>query len=116
CLSYETASLSHFNVNALAETCRLMGISFEPIFASESGFLHRDDADACEKVLDMCRHLGATEYLNPAGAAALYDENRFHTANVELQIHRYEPIIYECGSLQFEPALSILDTLMWVGI
>jgi hypothetical protein len=57
--------------------------------------------------------MGATEYLNPPGGAGLYDAACFREHGLHLTIQSFTNMTYDCGRFQYEPALSILDVMMW---
>ncbi len=69
-----------------------------------------------EKIIDLCRRLSATRYINPIGGKALYDKERFAREGVAL--HFLEPLIvpYRQRSDGFVPSLSIIDVLMYNGM
>jgi len=63
--------------------------------------------------LRISEALGASEYINPPGGEALFDKARFEAAGIKLTIQRFENMSYPCAPYSFEPALSIIDVLMW---
>jgi hypothetical protein len=68
-----------------------------------------------ERVLDICRQEGASDYYNLTGGKHLYDRNTF--ARSSIRLHFIEPngsIQYMQGKRQaFIPRLSMLDVLMY---
>ena len=57
--------------------------------------------------------LGADEFINPPGGAHLYDPQRFKALGVKLAFQSFTNMIYDTGGYNFEPALSIIDVMMW---
>jgi len=70
-----------------------------------------------ERLLQICRRLGATDYLSPAGAEAYLLEDRFmDQGDVRLWIQRFVPQPYEQpGTSTFIPYLSAIDLLAHHG-
>jgi hypothetical protein len=67
-----------------------------------------------EKILDICRILGADRYINPRNGVELYDSARFVDANVDLKfIHMDEIRFPQLNPDIFVPDLSIIDVLMF---
>jgi hypothetical protein len=98
-------SLVALNSAALRVTCEYLSIDFDYVICSEleldlSGIEH-----AGQWALRISRQLDATEYLNPAGGAALFQPAEFEAAGIRLRFLDLAPI--------FVPSLSILDVLMW---
>lgn len=68
-------------------------------------------------VLNICRELGATEYLSGKGAAAYQDPAHFEKSGIGLRYQTYRPVEYpQCHStLGFVPDLSALDLILNCG-
>ena len=69
-----------------------------------------------ERVLAVCKALGADQYVNASGGRVLYDKEHFAVKGVELSFLESEPLIYSQGKTPFQADLSIIDVLMWNGI
>jgi hypothetical protein len=65
------------------------------------------------RVLDICRRVGATEYVNPPGGAELYSRDEFAAAGIGLHILRSHPIDYPQFGAPHVASLSIVDVLMF---
>ena len=65
------------------------------------------------KVLALCKALGATRYINPAGGRDLYSVSTFAEHGIELQFIQSRPILYRQYDNPFVPSLSIVDVLMF---
>jgi hypothetical protein len=65
-----------------------------------------------DRVLAICKILGATEYVNPIGGVELFDEGTFIARGIRLRFHRMQPVSYRQGDSPFVPNLSIIDVLM----
>lgn len=66
-----------------------------------------------EKVLALCRQVGATTYVNAIGGRELYSPDAFGAQGIELQYLRSSPIEYKQFQHDFVPQLSIIDVLMF---
>ncbi len=85
------------------------------IVASSSVYANRE-LKGTERILDICRHEGATEYVNPPGGKDLYDHNCFAAAGVRLRFLKPGEITYRQHGETFVPWLSILDVMMFNNI
>jgi hypothetical protein len=113
CLDNDEPSLSRLNVSILARVCAYLRIPFRYEFFSEMKLDLGPIDDAGDWALRISEALGATEYVNPPGGEALFDPAEFEAAGVRLTIQRFENMTYSCDGYDFEPALSIIDVLMW---
>ncbi|MEY2597982.1 MAG: hypothetical protein RLZZ142_241 [Verrucomicrobiota bacterium] len=66
-----------------------------------------------ERLLALCRNLGATQCINPIGGVKLYDKERFARDGVELRFLESQPFVYPQFGGEFVPSLSIVDVLMF---
>lgn len=74
---------------------------------------YQREADATDKLISICREVGAIHYVNPVGGLELYNRARFEEAGIELSFIRMEAGSYAQPTARFVPNLSIIDTLMW---
>ena len=84
-------------------TPRLVSSSVEP-----TGAGHGKD-----RVLALCRTLGAGEYVNPIGGLELYDRQEFERHGIRLRFLRSRLVEYPQFGQPFVPWLSIVDVLMF---
>jgi len=61
----------------------------------------------------MCEQLQATTYINPPGGRDLFDNSKFEASNIQLQFLQPGLTTYSQRRAQFEPALSIIDVMMF---
>ena len=66
-----------------------------------------------EKILEICRKLGAQEYYNAIGGRRLYSVRKFEENGIGLWFVQMDEICYPQFSQPFEPGLSILDVMMF---
>ena len=79
--------------------------------ASELGIA----GDRNERLLDLCRHFGATRYLSGNSAQDYLDVARFRAAGIDVAWHDYAHPSYAQLHGDFVPYLSVLDLLLNVG-
>lgn len=66
-----------------------------------------------EKVIHICKILGATDYINAIGGQSLYDYESFEKNGIQLNFLKTNDIIYKQYNNEFVPYLSIVDVLMF---
>jgi hypothetical protein len=113
CLSYGELNLSRLNVLALQKTCDKIGIRFSYKIFSEMNLKLSEVNGPGDWALRIAQALGATEYLNPPGGIELFDPAAFVASKIKLTIQMPFEFNYECRGYRFEPALSVIDALMW---
>lgn len=75
-------ALVTYNMRVLEACCWELGIKFN--VAHSSGLNLPDELKGQARILEICRRLGATRYLNATGGIDLYDPVAFARAGVEL--------------------------------
>lgn len=96
---------------SLALVCGYLAIT-TPIDVSSQRYRNQEKTKA-QRLLDICKAEGASDYYNLPGGKGLYDKILFHEQNVNLSFLEYQPKPYDQGSPVFVPSLSILDVLMF---
>jgi hypothetical protein len=111
-LAFGERGVAAFNANAIRQVCRQLGIDTRMEVASTLGV---PPSGGEERVLDICKALGATRYLNPIGGTELYSPVSFAARGLALEFLHSEVRPYRQFTLPFQPALSVIDTLMFNG-
>lgn len=114
CLEYKGRNLFEFIFNSIKVIKERLNITSELMISSEIG--DSKHLKGQERVLEICRTLRATEYVNPIGGYELYERGAFHSQNVELKFHKTGDVKYDQMRKDFFPNLSVLDMLMFVGV
>ncbi len=114
CLEYKGGNLFDFVLNSIKVIREKLDIGAELMISSEIG--DSKHLNGQERVLEICRTLGATEYVNPIGGYELYQRKAFCSQGVELKFHKIGDVMYDQNQKEFLPNLSVLDMLMFVGI
>lgn len=71
--------------------------------------------DRNERLLNLCRHFGATRYLTGDAARDYLDVSGFEAIGVDVEWHGYRHPVYPQPHGEFMPYLSALDLLLNVG-
>lgn len=108
--NYEDKNLARFIGNSLHEILHYLGIQTKLIYSSE---LKKDtQLRAQDKVIAICKELGATEYYNAIGGQELYDREVFSNNDIILKFIKSDLVAYPQLTKEFVPALSIIDIMM----
>ena len=111
CIHFEKNNLFDFIFNSLQKTNEYLEIT-TPIVVS-SDILIDQSVKAEQKVISICRALGATVYYNPIGGLELYSKQMFNENGIDLNFIRSNDIVYQQYSKDFIPWLSIIDLMMF---
>lgn len=104
-------NLFAFIYASLLDVCSFLGIGTPLVVSSTLGIDH--DLMGQDKVLAICRRLGATTYINAIGGRTLYDHGAFSAQDMDLRFLQSRPCTYSQFDQPFVPWLSILDVLMF---
>lgn len=110
-LEFQDKNLFEFVFNSLKIVCNYLDISTEFIVSSTLPIDHALKAE--DKVIAICKHLGALVYINPVGGMDLYSKERFKANDIDLKFLRYNPREYSQAGSGFISNLSILDVMMY---
>lgn len=108
-----SASLVALNVAAMAETCRYLGVVFEPVLASSMDMSTFSVSHPGQWALEISTLLGAHTYINPPGGKSIFRPEEFKERNIKLAFTRLNNFSYESPGYSFEPHLSVIDVMMW---
>lgn len=113
-LREDTRSLVEFNAAGLMRVRDLLGLTTPITLSSE--VLPNANFSGQRKVIEVCRALSATDYVNAQGGMQLYSTEEFLQSGIRLAFLRGRLSAYSQGdSPTFVPALSVLDALAWIG-
>jgi hypothetical protein len=108
-------SIAAINFAIIKKISAYLGIEKEIVRSSEQNFNYSDVGDSGEWALRISEQIGASEYINPAAGAGLFDPEKFLSSNIKLTFLKPKEIVYSQRG-EFEPFLSIIDVLMFNGI
>lgn len=107
---YEGDNLFHFIHHSLKLLCAHLGLGTK---ISVSSTLPYDNAlKGQDKVLAICRAVGARCYINSIGGLELYSKPDFAAQGIELRFLKPLPFEYPQFGAPFVPRLSMIDVLM----
>jgi len=113
-LTYPDKNLAHFNGNSIQQIATYLGLNTKFIYSSS---LSKDNAlKAQDKVIAICKELGAEQYLNAIGGKELYDPRDFANNGIELKFLQTKPIVYKQLKDEYVPGLSIIDVMMFNSV
>ena len=72
-----------------------------------------EDLRAQDKIIDICKRLNTTHYINAIGGIDLYDQQSFANEGMKLSFIKMRPIDYKQFNNEFVPNLSFIDVLMF---
>lgn len=107
-------NLSKYLASSIKEVCNYLQIDTTIVMSSD---VDKDcSLRAQDKVIDICKRLGADSYYNAIGGQSLYDKETFQKEGIELRFIETENIVYAQYGNEFVPFLSIMDVLMFNGV
>lgn len=110
-LLHEETNLSKFIGYSLQVISNYLELNTKLLFSSEQ---EKDNAlRAQAKILDICKRMEISTYINAIGGRELYDKATFKKQNLDLYFIKTRPQQYKQFSNEFVPNLSIIDVLMF---
>ncbi|GAB3700985.1 WbqC family protein [Spirosoma flavus] len=112
-VNFTTDSIADLVHIGLVELNQYLGLTTELV--KSSSIYDNVALKAQERILDICRQTGATQYINPIGGTELYDKPTFAEAGIQLNFIKSKKVEYLQASktAEFVPWLSIIDVLMY---
>jgi hypothetical protein len=105
------SNLARFLELGLREVSDYLGINSEWLISSD---LEKENSlRGQEKVLAICKKLGATEYINLPGGRSLYDSEIFLERGIQLSFIEPKSQPYYQNRGEFIPSLSVIDLMMF---
>lgn len=132
---YPTYSLAELNKNCIVQVCRFLELETDILIDStpfdDLEFELRDCSENKEttfsarypdivdrkiaRVLELCRRLNASTFINPIGGQLLYPKNIFDEHGITALFVKTQMLPYSQRAHSFFPNLSIIDVLMNCG-
>jgi len=110
-IRYQDNNLFGFLLHSIKETCDSLGIGTEIKISSEIAIDH--DLKGQDKVLALCKAIGADAYINPIGGVELYSRGDFKASGIDIKFIKSKPVEYPQFDAPFVPWLSIIDVFMF---
>ena len=103
--------LGQFLFNSHIKICEYLGIDTELILSSS--FEKHTELKGKDKVISICKQLGADEYINAIGGQELYDKKEFEENGIRLNFLQANLREYRQLKNEFVAGLSIIDIMMF---
>lgn len=100
--------------DSVVEVCRYLAIDTRIV--PSSSFAIDRTLKAEDKVLALCKSVGASTYINPIGGQELYSREEFKAQGIELKFLNSLPVSYAQFGDPFVPSLSIIDVMMFNSV
>jgi hypothetical protein len=100
------------NLHLIKILAEILNIKVKMVRSSEFPYLGKEKN---EKLVSMCKLIGADTYLSGSGGKAYVNENLFSEADITIQWHNYEHPNYKQKYEGFQPNMSIIDLLFNTG-
>ncbi len=107
----EWEKLVDINVRFIEYLADTMGITTEIVRSSSLGI----GTEKTRRLIDICKAVGADEYLSGAGGGDYLEEEKFAGEGIRLEYQKYEQKPYEQVYNGFCPDLSAADLLFCCG-
>lgn len=111
--AFPTDFLCEFSIHAIRICCDYLGLHPEFHLSSE---LHIPKTDnASRRVLDICLHFNATEYISGLGGLRYLDHDLFDKQHIQVKYMQYDNTPYNQSHGEFNPYVSVVDLLCCHG-
>jgi len=104
-------NLSKYILNSLEQLKEYLGITTEIV--PSSSIYGNGELKAQDRILDICRKESADQYFNAIGGMELYSKEEFAKEGIVLKFLRPSKIEYRQFDSNFQPLLSIIDSMMF---
>lgn len=108
---YKNSNLAAFLTNAIMRMAEYLGMNTKFIVSSD--LEKNNELRGRDKVIHICRLLGADEYYNASGGQELYEFESFEQQGIKLKFVDTGAVSYRQFGEEFVPNLSIIDVLMF---
>lgn len=105
-------NVASFIMNSLISICRYLQVD-HLTFSRSSDYEENNKLSGYERIIDLCHRAGGTHYINSIGGQHLYSKSVFADKGIQLNFLQTNPISYRQYNVEFVPALSIIDVLMF---
>lgn len=113
-IKLEESNVSKFIIYSLQKICSFLEINTKIIISSD---IKKDNnLKGQDKILEICKKLGAKDYINASGGVELYDEKVFLENNMFLKFIKSNTVIYPQFKNTFISHLSIIDVMMFNSV
>lgn len=105
-------NLAKFITYTISKICLHLGVDTKLIVSSEN--FKNSNLRGVDRIIDICKQLGGSDYINSIGGRNLYNKELFAENNLELFFIKSNPITYpQYKNTPFVQNLSIIDVMMF---
>jgi hypothetical protein len=112
-MGFGDANVAAFNAHLIRRVGAYLRLRTE--FLSSSALAKDNSLTGADRVIEICRRLGATRYINPIGGKSLYRADRFSGEGIELGFLAPGVLGDDSSRPSLPSPLSIIDSLMRTG-
>lgn len=113
-VEYKADTIEKYIYHSFQVINKYLGINTELILSST--IEKNNNLKAQDKVIEICKILGATDYYNAVGGQELYSFEEFQQNGLRLHFVKTNDISYKQFNNEFQPNLSIIDVMMFNGV
>jgi len=110
-INYDEKNLAKKLEYSIRRICNYLSINTKIICSSNIS--KNNDLKAQDKIIEICKILGGSEYYNSIGGRNLYSYKNFGESGIELKFLDTDPIEYKQFNNDFINNLSIIDVMMF---
>lgn len=112
-IMYDEDDITEYIKNSIKKIADYLGINTEIIKSSD--IEKPEELKGQERIIYICKQLGADRYINPCGGVDLYSKERFAEENMELCFLNtdWDKCKYQQYGDSFIQGLSIIDVMMF---
>lgn len=110
-INQDEKNMAKYLEYSIKMVCDYLSINTEIIVSSTIN--KNNSLKGQEKVIEICRVLGADEYINAIGGQELYSRKDFFQQNIKISFLKAGKIEYPQLNSIFVPNLSIIDVMMF---
>lgn len=111
CLIKDHEKLSEMNIDIIKAICKLLNIKTEIILSSELNIKET----GTERLINICKLVGADKYLSGGGGAKYQDEKMFKDNSIQLMYSDFHEKQYKQLWGDFTGSLSVIDYIFNCG-
>lgn len=104
--------LADLNIALIKSICQMLGIRTEIMLSSQM----KVEGSSTERIVNICKELGADAYLSGKGGAKYQDENLYRQNGIELVYSDYREKPYKQMWGDFSKGISIIDYMLNCGM
>ena len=113
-LAYKTSSICDYNLNITYKMCGLFELDKSKMLKSSSVAY---EGNATDMLISITKLLSGNAYMCGGGASNYQEDEKFEGAGIKLIYQKFQhPVYPQFNSKVFVPGLSVIDSLMNLGI